>query len=86
MFVYAILKNEFSNKWVDCNFSMPGGDSNAIKSIAAKRINQADSFGNRGFDIKAPLMHLTSGELVELVTSDTYWPKFKAYFKGNKES
>jgi hypothetical protein len=56
----------------------------AVRStIAAKRVSQADSFGYLGFDIKAPLMHLTSGELVELITADTYWPKFRAYFRGN---
>ena len=85
VFVYAILKNEFGGKWSECNFTMPGGEAVAIKSLAAKRTNQADNFGYLGFDIKAPLMHLTSGELVELVTSDSYWPKFKAHFKGTKE-
>lgn len=70
VFVYAILKNEYSSKWGDCNFSMPGGDATAIKSLAARRINQADNFGYLGFDIKATLMHLTSGELVELITAD----------------
>jgi hypothetical protein len=30
-------------------------------------------------------MHLTSGELVELITSEAYWPKFKVHFRGNKE-
>ncbi len=85
VFVYAILKNEYSSKWGDCNFSMPGGETAAIKSLAARRINQADNFGYLGFDIKALLMHLTSGELVELITSDAYWPKFKGHFKGNKD-
>lgn len=84
VFVYAILKNEYSCKWVDCNFGSEG-NANAIKAIASRRINQADSFGYLGFDIKAPLMHLTSGELVELITSEAYWPHFKPYFKGNKE-
>lgn len=85
VFLYAILKNEHFEKWSDCNFSMPGGEAAAIKTIAARRINQADNFGYLGFDIKAPLMHLTSGELVELITSDAYWPKFKSHFRGTKE-
>src|SRR5262249_32307120 len=25
------------------------------------------------------------GELVELITSETHWPKFRPYFRGNKE-
>ncbi len=85
VFVYAILKNEYSSKWEECNFSMPGGNTANIKSVSAKRITQADNFGYLGFDIKARLMHLTSGELVELITADAYWPKFKGHFKGNKE-
>lgn len=85
VFVYIIMKNEYFSRWADSNFSMNGGDAKAIKSIASRRISQADSFGYLGFDIKAPLMHLTSGELVELITADAYWPKFKAYFRGNKE-
>ena len=28
---------------------------------------------------------ITSGELVEIITSDAYWPLFKPYFKGSKE-
>jgi hypothetical protein len=85
VFVYTVLKNEFLDKWQECNFSFPGADANSINSIARKRIGQAESFGYLGFDIKAPLMHLTSGELVELITSAAYWPKFQGYFRGNKE-
>ena len=79
------MKNEYSSKWVDCNFSISGGEARTIKSIAARRISQADSFGYLGFDTKAILMHLTSGELVELITAVAYWQKFKSHFKGNKE-
>jgi len=85
VFVYAVLKNEFLNEWRECNFSFLGGEANSINSIARKRISQAESFGYLGFDIKAPLMHLTSGELVELITSGAYWTKFQGYFRGNKE-
>ena len=85
VFVYVILKNEFLDKWQDCTFSIAGSDPISIKGLAEKRIAQAENFGYLGFNIKAPLMHLTSGELVDLVTSEGYWPKFKACFKGNKE-
>jgi hypothetical protein len=85
VFVYVILKNEFLDKWQECSFSVAGGDPNSIKGLAAKRISQAEAFGYLGFDIRAPLMHITSGELVDLITSDGYWSKFKGYFKGNKE-
>lgn len=85
VFVYAILKNEFKDNWRDCSFSISGGDANSIKGIASKRISQAESFGYLGFDIKAPLMHLTSGELVELIMAEAYWPKFKDCFRGKKD-
>lgn len=85
VFVYVVLKNDLFDRWLDCNLSSAGSDQKSIKGIAAKRINQADNFGYLGFDIKAPLMHLTSGELVELITADAYWPKFRNYFKGNRD-
>jgi hypothetical protein len=85
IFVYAVLKNEFKDRWQDCSFSVSGADPQSIKNAAARRISQAETFGYLGFDIRAPLMHLTSGELIELLTSDAYWPKFRAHFRGNKE-
>ena len=80
-----MLKNEHFDKWSECNFSHNGAPANSIKGIAAKRIQQAKSFGYLGYDITAPIAHLTSGELVELITSEAYWPKFRGYFKGNKD-
>src|SRR5262245_47015290 len=68
--VYAGLKNEFSDKWEECSFTFGGGESQSIKSVASRRIGQAESFGYLGYDIRAPLMHLTSGELIELLTSE----------------
>jgi len=85
VFVYSVLKNEAQGKWTDTSFPTNDGKSYSVKGIAAKRINQADNFGYLGLGITAPLMHLTSGELVELITSGAHWTKFKPYFKGNKE-
>ncbi len=85
VFVYSVLKNEYFEKWTECNFSRGGEKTASIRSIAKRRVNQSNNFGYLGYDIEAPLMHLTSGELVELISSDAYWDKFKAYFKGNKE-
>ncbi len=85
VFVYAVLKNEFRDKWDESSFSFSGGESQSIKGIAQRRINQAENFGYLGYDIRAPLMHLTSGELIELLTSNAYWEKFRPHFKGNKE-
>lgn len=85
VFVYVILKNNFFEKWKECNFTMSGKDASSIQSITSKRISQADSFGYLGFDIRAPMMHLTSGELVEIIISEAYWKHFKQYFMGNKD-
>lgn len=85
VFVYAILKNEFLDEWKSCSFTPQGGDSTSIITLARKRISQAETFGYLGFDTKAPLMHMTSGELVDLITSDAYWNKFGSYFRGRKE-
>lgn len=85
VFVYVVLKNNYYEKWKECSFAPPGGDSKSIQSAISKRISQAANFGYLGFDIRAPMMHLTSGELVEIIISDAYWSHFKEYFKGNKE-
>jgi hypothetical protein len=42
-------------------------------------------FGYLGQPIEAPIMHLTSGELVRLITSDAYWPLFKDFFRASKQ-
>mgnify|MGYP003386011725 CR=1 FL=1 len=84
VFVYVILKNDQLEKWAQSSFEL-NGEQKSIKGVAAKRIKQAENFGYLGFEVKSPLMHLTSGELVELITSNAYWPKFKSHFKGNKD-
>lgn len=84
VFVYSVLKNEFFENWKNCSFGTEG-EQKSIASISSQRIRQANNFGYLGFDITAPLMHLTSGELVEIIVSDTYWAKFKPYFRGNKD-
>lgn len=85
VFVFSILKNEFQEQWSRCSFAIGDGEQTSIAQIANKRISHADNFGYLGFDILAPLMHLTSGELVELIVNESYWPKFRSHFRGNKE-
>ena len=85
VFVYAVLKNKYHDEWKECSFKSSGADSKTIKGLAAIRISQAEYFGYLGFEITSPLMHLTSGELIELITSDAYWPLFKPYFRGNRD-
>lgn len=84
VFVYSIMKNEHFDEWKTVTFSIDG-ESKSIKNLASKRLTQAQNFGYLGYDIKCPIMHLTSGELVELITSEAYWPKFNSYFKGNRD-
>ncbi|MBK8042617.1 MAG: hypothetical protein IPK21_08100 [Haliscomenobacter sp.] len=38
-----------------------------------------------GFVLNSPLLHLTSGELIRVITSDAYWKLFKNYFLGSKD-
>ncbi len=85
VFVYAILKNEKFNDWKTCTFQIAEGNQQSISSIASKRISQAQTFGYLGYEVKCPIMHLTSGELVELLTSNAYWDLFKDYFRGSRE-
>jgi len=66
VFVYAVLKNERFEKWVECSFSINGAAADSIKGISKKRISHAKNFGYLGYEITAPVAHLTSGELVEL--------------------
>lgn len=79
--VYSVLKNEYFDEWMKCAL----GKSESISSIAKKRISQAQSFGYLGYEVSCPIMHLTSGELFEIITSNAYWSLFKPYFKGSKE-
>lgn len=86
IFVYAVLKNEYFNDWKKCSFPTNNeSNSISISAIASKRINQSQNYGYLGYEVKCPIMHLTSGELIEIITSNAYWPKFSQYFKGSKE-
>ncbi|EQB63114.1 MAG: hypothetical protein RBG1_1C00001G0693 [candidate division Zixibacteria bacterium RBG-1] len=85
IFVYTILKNELLEKWAELSITSDDADKGTIKSIAEKRINQAKGFGYLGYTVTSPLMLLTSGELIRLITSDSYWKYFNKYFKGRKE-
>jgi hypothetical protein len=84
VFVYIVLKNEFKDKWGEVQ--VIGEDTEGkIESIAKKRRGQSQSFGYLGHAIMCPIMHLTSGEMIRLITADCYWKLFKPYFLGSKE-
>jgi hypothetical protein len=84
VFVYLILKNKHFENWDQCQIQAEG-ESTSIRSVAQKRISQAQGFGYLGYDINVPLMFLNSGELTRLILSDTYWAYFKTYFKGKRD-
>ncbi len=89
VFVYIVLKNQFFEGWSDINItsddSEPGTIPGTIKSIAKRRIHQAQDFGYLGYGINCPVMHLTSGELIRIITHEAYWPYFRPYFPASKQ-
>lgn len=86
VFVYITLKSNQFDNWANTTIQVSDNEQSTISLIAKKRIAQAEGFGYLGYEIKSPLMHLNSGELVRLITSDACWDKFfKPYFKGKKE-
>jgi len=85
VFVYTILKNKKFDKWTETPIKISEENNSTIGVIAKQRIAQAKGFGYLGYEIISPLMHLNSGELVRLITSDNMWPDFKYHFKGKKE-
>ena len=85
IFVYSVLKNEFREKWDQLDITSDDSEKGNIASIAKKRFSQAKNFGYLGYSIKCPIMYLTSGELIGLILSDSYWKYFNSYFLGSKD-
>lgn len=85
IFVYIILKNQFKDKWKDLSAISDDADSSTIGAIAKKRLTQDKNYAYLGYVLNSPLLHLTSGELIRIITSDSYWKYFKEYFLGTRE-
>ncbi|HKO82439.1 MAG TPA: hypothetical protein VJU78_18645 [Chitinophagaceae bacterium] len=85
VFVYVILKNEFKDKWKDLAVTSDDDEQSTLNAIAKKRLNQDKNYAYLGFTLNSPLLHLTSGELIRIITSDCYWKFFKRFFLGTKE-
>ena len=83
--VFVVLKNATGQKWADIAISSDDANQTTISALAKKRIAQSKACGYLGYQINSPMMHLTSGELVRLLTSEAYWPLFKKYFKASKQ-
>lgn len=85
VFVYIILKNEFQEKWCDLSITSDDEEKSTINAITKKRIAQDKNYAYLGYVLNSQLLHLTSGELIRIITSDSYWKHFKDYFLGTKE-
>ena len=81
VFVYVILKDELKNNWDSTNIR--GDDT--IKKIASIRISQAKDYGYLCYDIKSPMLYLSSSDLIDIIMNDKNWKYFKKYFKAKKE-
>ncbi|MBU0579810.1 MAG: hypothetical protein KKA19_01420 [Candidatus Margulisbacteria bacterium] len=85
IFVYIVLKNEFQDKWRDLSITSDDAETSTLGAIAKKRLSQDKNYAYLGYILNSPLLHLTSGELIRVITSDSYWKYFKNYFLGSKE-
>jgi hypothetical protein len=85
MFVYVVLKNALLEKWDVASIEIDKGKQESIKSIAKKRMTQAEEFGHLGYRVTCPIMYLTIGDLNKFIISDSYWKNFKKYFRFKKE-
>ena len=85
VFLFAVLKTTFEEKWLDINVTSDDAEQSTISKIAKQRMAQAKTFGYLGYKIPCPLMYMTSGELIRIITSDSYWKHFNKYFLGSKE-
>ena len=78
-----VLKEQHGKKWRD--LELQGEQTKTtIAALARRRIEQGKTFGYLTYPVQSPLMHLTSGELVGLITHDSYWPTFKGYFPASR--
>lgn len=84
VFVFLILKNELKEKWSGLSVTSDDSQEGTIETIAKKRINQAKDFGYLGYFVNCPIMYLTTGELIRLITAESYWKYFAKYFLGSK--
>ncbi len=81
VFVYVILKDKLKNNWSNTSVN----SDNTIKKIAGIRISQAKDYGYLCYDIKSPMLYLSSGDLIDVIMHDSNWKYFKKYFKAKKE-
>jgi len=86
VFVYVVLKNRLLDKWSTINITTDDANPATMADIAKARRNQARDFGYLGYDINCPVMYLTSGELIRIITDERYWKYFNSYFPASKQT
>lgn len=86
VFVYVVLKNRLLDKWSTINITTDDANAATMGDIAKARRNQAKDFGYLGYDINCPVMYLTSGELIRIITDDRYWKYFNSYFPASRQT
>lgn len=80
LFVYVVLKQKFGKEWD----TVALGDGITIRTETKKRIAQAREHGYLGYEVTSPMLYLNSGELTQVLSSDTYWKYFAPYFRATK--
>lgn len=80
VFVFAILKRQFKEKWLD----IKADQNDSIKTICKRRSDQTKSHAYLGYNLTCPMMFLTTGELLNIIKQEKNWPLFKPYFLGSK--
>lgn len=85
IFVYIVLKNRLFDKWFTIHITSDDANPGTIATIAQRRRNQAQDFGYLGYDINCPVMYLTSGELIRIITHQNYWNYFRPCFPASKQ-
>ena len=86
MLVYVVFKNDKRDKWTEISISSDDSTETTIGALAKKRIvRRQKRTAISAIQYEAPIMHLTSGELVRLLTSDAYWPLFKDFFRASRQ-
>lgn len=80
LFVYVVLKNKVGKEWDLASL----GDGITIRTETKKRIAQAREHGYLGYEVSSPMLYLNSGELTQLISSESYWKHFANYFRAGK--
>ncbi|MCG3714361.1 hypothetical protein L5F64_02130 [Aliarcobacter butzleri] len=81
VFVYVILKNELKENWDNVNIR----DNDSIRKVASIRISQAKDYGYVCYDIKSPMLYLSTADLIDVIMNDKNWKYFRNFFKAKKE-